>query len=184
MPTEKSAEIALRTQQILGFESGAADTADPLAGSVYIEHLTGELEKSVAAMMDQIEKMGGSVSCVDSGYFRQEIARSAYAYQRAIEHDEAIVVGVNRFKTERAEIPGILKVDPDLEARQVKQLKEVKSRRDQDRVCSSLEVLRKAAGGSDNIVQPVIEAVENYTTVGEISDVFREVWGEYHEKNA
>ncbi len=182
LPTEKSAEIALRTQQILGFESGVTDTVDPLAGSYYMEFLCDELEKRINSAMDEIEKMNGSVNCVDSGYFRDEIARSAYAYQRAIEQKQTTVVGVNRFTSENAEIPQILKVDPMLEKQQVERLKKLKEKRDNAKVKQCLAALREAAASDSNVVYPVIDAVENYATVGEISDVFREVWGEYHEK--
>jgi methylmalonyl-CoA mutase N-terminal domain/subunit len=182
LPTEKSAEIALRTQQILGYESGVTDTVDPLAGSYYMEFLCDELEERINSVMDEIEKMNGSVSCVDSGYFRDEIARSAYAYQKAIEQQQTTVVGVNRFTSENAEIPQILKVDPGLEKQQVVRLKKLREKRDNPRVKQCLATLKETAASSGNVVYPVIDAVENYATIGEISDVFREVWGEYHEK--
>ncbi|UCD63716.1 MAG: methylmalonyl-CoA mutase [Candidatus Zixiibacteriota bacterium] len=183
LPTERSAEIALRTQQILAHESGVTDTADPLAGSYCLEYLTGELEKRVLTLMERIEKMGGSVPCIDSGFFRDEIARSAYAYQKATENGEEIVVGVNRFKSGRPSVEGVLKVDPDLEAAQVERLKKLRATRDNRKVNECLKTLKAAAGGDENIVSPVIDAVENYATVGEISDVFRQVWGEYRERN-
>ena len=183
LPTEKSAEIALRTQQILGKESGAADSVDPLGGSYYIEHLTDEMEKKVVGLMDEIDKMGGSVSCVDTGYFRDEIARSAYTYQKMIEQGEITVVGVNEFKSDNAEIPQILKVDPGLEKQQVERLQELKKKRDNSKVNKCLGQLKQTAESGENIVYPVIEAVENFVTIGEISNTFREIWGEYHEKN-
>ncbi len=183
LPTEKAAEIALRTQQILGYESGAADTVDPLAGSYFMEYLTADLEKKVRRLIEQVDKLGGAVVCVDSGYFRQEIARSAYTYQQMVERHETIVVGVNKFTSEKADIPAILKIDPKLENQQIERLKSLKSKRDNDRVRKCLEELKSVAESDENIVGPVIKAVENYATVGEISDVFRNVWGEYHEKN-
>lgn len=183
LPTEKSAEIALRTQQLLAYESGVADNADPLAGSYYMEYLCGQLEQKIYTIMDEIEKKGGSSACIDNGYFRDEIARSAYDYQKAIEKEEAVVVGVNKFKTANAEIPQILKVDPQLEIQQVEKLTKLKNSRDRQKVAALLENLRLAAVENRNIVPPVLEAVENYITVGEISDTFREVYGEYHEKN-
>ncbi|UCG63022.1 MAG: methylmalonyl-CoA mutase [Candidatus Zixiibacteriota bacterium] len=183
LPTEKSAEIALRTQQLLAYESGVTDTVDPLAGSYYVEYLSDEMENRAGEIMKTVDGMGGAVACVDSGYFRDEIARSAYAYQQMIEREEMTVVGVNKFTGNEAEIPEILKVDPKLEAQQVSRLAEVKKKRDNDRVGECLERLKDAAGGNENIVYPVIEAVENYVTVGEISDALRKVWGEYHEKN-
>jgi len=183
LPTERAAEIALRTQQILGYESGVADTVDPLAGSYFIEYLTSELEKNVCRLIEQVDKLGGAVACVDSGYFRQEIAHSAYAYQQMIEKGETVVVGVNKFTSAKADIPAILKVDPKLEKQQIERLKKLKKNRDEDSVQRCLGQLKSVAKSDENIVVPVIEAVENYATVGEISDVFRSVWGEYHEKN-
>ncbi|MEW5993548.1 MAG: methylmalonyl-CoA mutase family protein [Candidatus Zixiibacteriota bacterium] len=184
LPTEKSAEIALRTQQILAYESGAAGTADPLAGSYYVEYLTNELEARILALMQQVETRGGSVRCIETGYFREEIAGSAYRYQKAIENESAVVVGVNRFVSERAEIPNILKVDPELEHRQVAALRELRKKRDNKAVAAALSDLKETAASGGNVVAPVIAAVETYATVGEISDVFRNVWGEYHEDHA
>ncbi len=183
LPTEKSAEIALRTQQILGYESGVTDTADPLGGSYYVEYLTDEMEKRVTALMEQVDSLGGSVACVDSGYFRDEIAASAYAYQKMIEQEELTVVGLNRYTSQQEQIPQILKVDPELEKQQVEKLKALKKSRNQGRVKKSLEALGRAAQSDENIVYPVIDAVEKNATVGEISDTLRNVWGEYHEKN-
>ncbi|MEW6050798.1 MAG: methylmalonyl-CoA mutase family protein [Candidatus Zixiibacteriota bacterium] len=181
LPTEKSAEIALRTQQILAYESGSANSADPLGGSYYVEYLTDEIEAKVVAIMDRIRELGGSVSCVESGYFKDELARSAYEYQKRIESGDTIQVGVNRFRTDSAEIPTVLKLDPELEKRQIANLKQLKSHRDNARVQASLGKLEQTAKGSDNVVPAVIEAVECYATVGEISDVFRHIWGEYHD---
>lgn len=183
LPTEKSAEIALRTQQLLAYESGVADNVDPLAGSYYMEYLCQELENKILNIMTEIEQKGGSSACIDNGYFRDEIARSAYDYQKAIEKNQAIVVGVNKFKTKSAEIPQILKVDPKLENQQVEKLINLKNSRNQKKVDDLLKNLKNAAVSQKNIVLPVLEAVENYVTVGEISDALREVYGEYHEKN-
>ncbi len=183
LPTERAVEIALRTQQVLAYESGVTGTADPLAGSYYMEYLTRELEQQVLKMMDEIDRRGGAVRCVESGYYRDEIARAAYEYQKQIESGNRTVIGVNRFATDKADIPHVLKVDPKLEKQQRDQLRKMKSERNNSRVQECLQQLRDAAVGADNVVYPVIEAVEHYTTVGEISDVFREVWGEYHEGN-
>jgi methylmalonyl-CoA mutase N-terminal domain/subunit len=181
LPTEKSAEIALRTQQILAHESGTAANADPLGGSYYVEYLTDELEKKIVSVMDRIEATGGSVRCIETGYFRDEIARSAYKHQKAVEQGKSIVVGVNEYTSERIEAPGILKLDPELERGQVATLRKRRKARDVKTVEVSLQRLKEAAQSGANIVDPVIEAVENYVTVGEISDIFREVWGEYQE---
>lgn len=183
LPTEKSAEIALRTQQILGYESGIADSADPLGGSYLLEHLTSEIEIKALDLMKIIENLGGSIKCVENGYFKTEIANSAYRFQKEVESDEITIVGVNRFKSSLDTEPSdILKVDPSLEQKQVEKLKIVKKTRNNEKVLQSLENLKKAAKETINIVNPVIEAVEEYATIGEISDCLREIWGEYHER--
>ncbi len=183
LPTEKSAEIALRTQQILAYESGVADTVDPLAGSYFVEYLTNELETKTVELIEKIEADGGSVSGVESGYFRDEIARSAYAFQRAVERGDATIVGVNKFKSQTAAIPQVLKVDPQLEKTQVERLRRLKEGQDKRKVAGCLEALDKTARSGENIVYPVLDAVENYVTVGEIAQTLRQVWGEYHEHN-
>jgi methylmalonyl-CoA mutase N-terminal domain/subunit len=182
LPTEKAAEIALRTQQLLASESGVGNSVDPLGGSYLVEYLTDEIEQKAVELMSQIESKGGSVACVENGWFRDEIARSAYRYQKEIEQGEAIVVGVNKFKTEQNEIPTVLKLDPALERKQIESLQAVKSRRDKGRVQKSLERLKDASVSDENLVGPVLEAIEQYATVGEISDVFRNLWGEYHAR--
>ena len=182
LPTEKSAEIALRTQQLIGYESGVTATADPLAGSYTVEHLTSEMQNKAVAIMDDIERLGGAVRCIETGYFRDEIARSAYKFQRRIEDSDTIVVGVNKFTTEEVDIPQVLKVDPALEQLQVERLAKVKKDRDQHSVKSALNEVEQATRDGGNIVAPVVEAVEAYASVGEISDVFRSLWGEYQER--
>jgi methylmalonyl-CoA mutase N-terminal domain/subunit len=182
LPTEKSAEIALRTQQIIGYESGVADSADPLGGSYFVEYLTGEMEGRIDELMQEIERRGGAIKCVESGYFRNEIAKSAYRYQKEVETGEAVIVGVNRFASEARQVPGILRVDQELEGRQIARLKELRRRRDNAAVQEALQALDDAARSDTNIVEPVIRAVEHYATVGEISDTLRRIWGEYHER--
>lgn len=181
LPTEKSAEIALRTQQVLAYESGTANTVDPLAGSYYVEYLTSQLEEKILSLMDKIEDMGGSIPCIESGFFRDEIARSAYEHQKKIESDETIVVGINKYESENIKIPEILKVDPALENEQIISVKKLRETRNNNEIENNLRCIKKAAGKNENIVPLIIEAVENYATVGEISDIFRDVWGEYHE---
>jgi len=181
LPTEKSAEIALRTQQLLAYESGTTNTVDPLAGSYYVEYLTSQLEEKIEALMKKIDDMGGSIKCIENGYFRDEIARSAYEHQLRIESQESIVVGVNGFESENMKIPEILKVDPSLENDQIMSLKKLRKMRNNNEVEKILKCIKETAGKKENIVPLVIQAVENYATVGEISDVFRDVWGEYHE---
>jgi len=182
LPTEKSAEIALRTQQILGYESGVADSADPLGGSYLIEYLTSEIEKKTLDLMAIIESQGGAVKCVENGYFKTEIANSAYCFQKAVESDKATIVGVNRFRS-NLDVPqsDILRVDPALEQKQVEKLQKLKKSRNNRNVLQCLENLKTAIKKENNIVNPVIKAVEAYATIGEISDCFREIWGEYHE---
>ncbi|MBU0984188.1 MAG: methylmalonyl-CoA mutase [candidate division Zixibacteria bacterium] len=181
LPTEKSAEIALRTQQILAYESGLTNTVDPLAGSYYVERLTDDLEARINDLMRQIESLGGAVACTETGFFSDELARSAYRHQQAIEAEVVTVVGVNRFQTEQATPPAVLKVDPELENEQIARLRELKAGRDATKVDRVLEGLEAAARSGKNIVPPVIEAVEAYATIGEISDVLRQIWGEYHD---
>lgn len=181
LPTEKAAEIALRTQQILAFESGITNTVDPLAGSYYIEYLGEQLEQKITVEMDEIERGGGAVRCIETGYFRDAIARAAYEYQRRVERSESVVVGVNMFKSDRTEVPPVLKIDPMLEAQQVERLRALRVRRDATRVNQALARLQAAAQREDNIVPPLLESVEAYATIGEISDIFRKIWGEYHD---
>jgi methylmalonyl-CoA mutase N-terminal domain/subunit len=181
LPTEKSAEIALRTQQVLAFESGVADSADPLGGSYLVEYLTDQLELKIIALMDEIDKRGGAIKCVESGYFKDEIAKSAYKHQKMIENGETVIVGVNKFISDPTGPTDILRVDPDLERIQIEKLKRLKQGRNNDMVINSLHELERAARGTDSIVPAVITAVEKYATVGEISDRMRKIWGEYHE---
>ncbi len=183
LPTEKSAEIALRTQQILAFESGSAETADPLGGSYYVEYLTDEIEKKIGDLMEKIETLGGSIRCIESGFFQRELGRSAYEHQKEVESGEAVVVGVNRFRADRAGIPSVLKIDLELEKMQIAAVKKIRDKRVGPKVEKSLAQVRQAASQEANVVPSVLEAVENYATVGEISDVFRSIWGEYRASN-
>jgi methylmalonyl-CoA mutase N-terminal domain/subunit len=183
LPTENSAEIALRTQQILANETGIADTVDPLAGSYYMEFLMNEMETKIDSLLTEIDDKGGSVACIDTGFYRDEIARSAYAYQKDIESKKMTIVGVNKYLSDENEILDILKIDEKLEQEQVKRLKGLKASRDTSNVNQLLDTIKKTAKTNDNIVEPIINAVEQYVTVGEISQALREVWGEYHENN-
>lgn len=183
LPTEHSAEIALRTQQILAYESGVTGSADPLAGSYYVEWLTDQVEQKIREIMKEIAGRGGSVACVENGYFKQEIAREAYEYQRRVEHQEQIVVGVNRFTKHAEASKGqeILKIDDRLEKQQINSVKEIRSQRNAAAAQSALERVRETAQGSGNLVPAVLNAVESHATVGEISDIFRACWGEYRD---
>ena len=179
LPTEEAARIALRTQQIVAFESGAPDTVDPLAGSYFVESLTNEVEQKAWELVHKIDAMGGSVSAIESGFMQEEIAASAYAYQRNIESGEKVIVGVNKFTIDKEiPIPGF-KIDDSIRTIQTQKLTILKEKRNQEKVAASLNAIAKAAQGTQNLMPLVIEAVENLCTLGEISDVLRKIFGEY-----
>ncbi len=182
LPTEHAAKIALRTQQILAFETGVANTIDPLAGSYFVEALTTQMEREAEAYLAEIERRGGVLKCIEQGYFQREIAEAAYQYQRRIESKERIVVGVNQFTEEgdTGTIP-ILEIDPEVEQDQVAALARLRASRDNDKVQRTLAQLRQVAQGTDNTVPAILECVRCYATEGEIVDVLREVFGEYQE---
>ena len=179
LPTEEAAGIALRTQQIVAFESGAPDTVDPLAGSYFIESLTNEVETAAWKLIEKIDAMGGSVAAIEQGFIQDEIAKSAYEYQRQIESGEKIIVGVNKFQTKEINSIPVFKVDEDVQTLQVEKLKALKLKRDTGKVEASLKTLHKKALSGENLMPTVLEAVENYCTLGEISDELRKVFGEY-----
>ncbi len=179
LPTEESVQIALRTQQIIAYESGVADTVDPLAGSYVIEHLTNEIERQAEEYIRRIDEMGGALAAVESGFVQREIQESAYKAQQAIERGEQIVVGVNRFVTEEEAPIDLLRVDPRVQEEQVARLKALRSRRDDSAVRRALERIRSAARCDENLLPLFVEAVSVYATLGEITGVLREEWGEY-----
>ena len=179
LPTEEAARIALRTQQIVAFESGAPDTVDPLAGSYFIESLTHEVEEKAFQLMEKIDVMGGSVPAIEQGFIQDEIARSAYEYQRRIETGEKIIVGMNRFHVGEEAPVTVLKVDDSIRDHQMEKLGRLKESRDKERVANCLASVRQKAVDGENMMPVVIEAVENYCTLGEIADVLRGVFGEY-----
>jgi methylmalonyl-CoA mutase N-terminal domain/subunit len=181
LPTEESVELALRTQQLIGHESGVADVIDPLAGSYYIEALTDRVEEETMAYIDRIEDMGGALTGIEQGFQQREIQESAFRLQRQAETNERIVVGVNQFVTEKVSTPPILRVDPAVEQSRIAELAKLRASRDQVAVDTVLTKIRTAAGGSENMMPLLIEAAELYVTVGEICNVLREEWGEYHE---
>lgn len=179
LPTEEAARIALRTQQIVGFESGAVDTVDPLAGSYFVESLTNEVEAKAWELIGRIDAMGGSVAAIEEGFIQDEIARSAYDYQRQIESGEKIIVGVNKFTIDKeAKIPPF-KIDDSIRDVQSAKLAVLRSNRNNDSVIACLAKIDAAAKDGTNLMPLVIEAVENKCTLGEISDVLRKVFGEY-----
>jgi methylmalonyl-CoA mutase N-terminal domain/subunit len=181
LPTEEAARLALRTQQVIAYESGVADTVDPLAGAYAIEQLTNEIERRAADYIAKIDAMGGMLRAIENGYVQREIQEAAYKYQKAVETGEAVVVGVNRFPVEEeANIP-TLRVDASIEQAQVERVRAVRARRDQERAEAALVQLEDGARGTANLLPRILECVEAYVTVGEISHRLRRVWGEYHE---
>jgi methylmalonyl-CoA mutase, N-terminal domain len=179
LPTEEAARIALRTQQVVAFESGVADTVDPLAGSYFVESLTNEVEQKAWELVNKIDAMGGSVSAIEAGFMQDEIARSAYDYQRNIENGSKIIVGVNKFTVDKeTPIPGF-KIDDSIRTLQIEKLNFLKSKRDNTKVNACLLAIKNAATNGENLMPFVIEAVENYCTLGEISDCLRNIFGEY-----
>lgn len=181
LPTEDSVRLALRTQQIVAYESGVCDTVDPLGGSFYIEALTDEIEKRVFEYINRIEDMGGAAKAIERGYIQKEISDSAYRYQMEVESKDRIVVGVNKFTIDEKKNRNILKVSKDVEKRQVEALRDIKAKRDNDKVKKSLKNLREATKGEDNMVSYVLDAVLNYASIGEICSVLREEFGEYKQ---
>jgi methylmalonyl-CoA mutase, N-terminal domain len=181
LPTEQAARIALRTQQVIAYESGAAQTIDPLAGSYYIEALTNEIEKRAAEYLGKIEVMGGMLKAIERGFVQQEIQNAAYEYQQAVDREEAIVVGVNRFEIEEEKPIPIQKIDPALESKQIERVRALRARRDAGPWNNALSQVEEAARSGANVMPKIVGAVEAYATVGEIADVMRRVFGEYRE---
>lgn len=182
LPTEDSVRIALRTQQIIAYESGVCDTPDPLAGSYYVEYLTDEIEKRAFEYIKKIDELGGAVKAIDLGYMQREIQESAYRYQMEIESGKRIIVGLNKFQMEEEPPKNLLKVDPQVEIVQREKIKKVKEMRDNARVEKALKALKKAAEGDDNLMPWILDAVREYATLGEITDVLRSVFGEYQQQ--
>lgn len=179
LPTEEAARIALRSQQILAYESGVADTADPLAGSYFVEALTDEVEQKAMELIAAIDTMGGSVQAIEQGFMQDEISRSAYEYQRKVENGEQVIVGVNKFQSvDSAALPGF-KIDDSIRQVQTEKLDSLRRRRDPAKCDSILQGLNDRAAGDENIMPAVIEAVENNCTLGEIADTLREIYGEH-----
>src|SRR6266700_1723779 len=181
LPTEDAARVALRTQQILAYETGVADVVDPLAGSYYVEYLTNSIEEQAWDYIQRIDDLGGSVHAIEHGFMQAEIEQAAYTYQRSLEEERTIVVGVNRFTLENEERPTLLRVDPEVGKRQAAKLALLRQRRDNDQVQQVLAALERGARGTKNLLPLIIDAVEAYATLGEISDAMRHVFGEQHE---
>ncbi len=179
LPTEQAAKIALRTQQIVAFESGIADTADPLAGSYFVESITAEVETAALQLIEKIDAMGGSVQAIEEGFMQNEIAKSAYEYQRNIERNEKIIVGVNKFQSDEKNTTPVFKIDENIQSLQIEKLKRLKATRSTEKVTACLNKINEHAVSGLNLMPAVVEAVENYCTLGEIADELRKVFGEY-----
>ena len=181
LPSEHAAILALRTQQVLAYETGITHEPDPLGGSAYLENLTAEIEAAATGYIRRIDEMGGMIEAIERGFPQSEIAGASYAYQRSIEQGDTVVVGVNKFAGEQTPPIELLQIGDEAEQRQVERLAELRRTRDSARVETSLEALRRAAQGAVNTMPYILEAVRAYATVGEICGVFREVFGSYDE---
>jgi len=179
LPSQQSVQIALRTQQLIAYETNAGDVVDPLAGSYYIENLTQEIEKKAFEYIEKIDSMGGAPEAIEQGYVQREIQDSAYSFQKDIEKNERIIVGVNKFQIKEPPPTGLLRVNPAVRDFQIEKIKKLKSERDEAKVNSCLDILSKAAGSKDNLMPPIIEAVRVKSTLGEICNVLRGIFGEY-----
>lgn len=182
LPTEESVKIALRTQQIIGNETGVIKTVDPMAGSYYIEYLTMRIEEEVEKYLEKISKMGGALSAVESGFFQEEIRNNAYMLKREVDENKRIIVGVNKYRDSKDIEPELNTVDPEIEKRQVIRLKEFKEKRDKIKTEAAISSLQKAAEGNDNLMPFIINAIKNRATLGEISNTFRGIFGTYQPK--
>ncbi|RPH83452.1 MAG: methylmalonyl-CoA mutase, partial [Desulfobacteraceae bacterium] len=179
LPSQEAVQIALRTQQLIAYETGVTETVDPLAGSYYIEHLTNTIESQAADYIRRIDELGGAASAIEQGFVQREIQESAYRYQKAVEQGERIVVGLNKFQVQEPKPTGLLRVDPAVRVRQMEKLQRLKEKRDNGAVQASLADLKKAAQGEENLMPLILRAVRSYATLGEICDTLREVFGEY-----
>jgi methylmalonyl-CoA mutase N-terminal domain/subunit len=181
LPTENAARIALRTQQVIAHESGVADTVDPLGGSYAIEQLTSELEEKAVDYIEKIDAMGGMLRAIEIGYVQKEIQDAAYDYQRRVETNDAIVVGVNKFQSEDVEPIPILTINEKIERDQIERVRAVREKRDAAKAEIALASLKESATGTENLLHRILDCVEAEVTVGEISHCLRKVWGEYQE---
>jgi methylmalonyl-CoA mutase N-terminal domain/subunit len=184
LPTEEAQRIAVRTQQVIGYESGVANTADPLGGSYYIEWLTNELERKAWEYLDRVEDMGGAIAAIESGYVQREIQEASYAYQQAIDEGKRVIVGVNKFAKEDEEPQMIFRVNPEAERAQIERLARVRSERDRATVDAALSRLEDVSRDGENLMSPIVEAVKAYASVGEICGVMRRVFGDYQPPTA
>jgi methylmalonyl-CoA mutase N-terminal domain/subunit len=181
LPTEEAAKLALRTQQVIAYESGVTSEPDPLGGSEYVEKLTDQIEQEAGAYIDRIDQMGGTLAAIESGYIQREVQNAAYAYQQAVERGDKIVVGVNKFQEPDGKPVSVFRVDPAIEKKQIERVRGLRASRDRTEWEQRLSALETAAGGSDNLMPHILAACEAKATVGEISDTLRKVFGEYRE---
>ncbi len=181
LPSERAARIALRTQQVLAYESGVTNTVDPLGGSYFLENLTNRIEAEAQHYLDEVDRIGGALKAHETGYFQHHVAESAYQYQRKIETEELVIVGVNRFTSDDPSTIDVMRVDPSIAGSQIERLHELKRRRDAASVADALRRLTDSARGSSNLLEPIITCVEQLCTLGEISDALRTVFGVYRE---
>jgi methylmalonyl-CoA mutase N-terminal domain/subunit len=179
LPTEMAQRIAVRTQQIIAYETGVADTIDPLAGSYFVEHLTNELEEKANEYLRKIEDLGGAVAAIESGYVQREIQEAAWRQQREVDEGQRVIVGVNKFQLEGEEPRPLFRVNPEVERAQIQRLRTVKAERDEAAVQAALAALKEVAQGDGNLVPPILDAVRAYATLGEMCGVLREVFGDY-----
>jgi len=178
LPTEESVRLALRTQQIIAHESGVADSVDPVGGSYLVESMTDEIERRVWEYIAKVDELGGAVQAIEKQFYQSQIAESAYKYQLAIERKEKLIVGVNDFRVEGEKAPDTLRIDEDTRTKQIRRLRATKAARDSVKVEETLKRLQNSADGAQNLIPPILAAVEAYATIGEISDTLRKVWGE------
>jgi methylmalonyl-CoA mutase N-terminal domain/subunit len=181
LPTEQAARIALRTQQIVAYESGVPNSIDPLAGSYFIESLTAEIEKHAKAYLEKIDALGGMLKAIERGFVQQEIQNAAYEYQQAVDRGDATVVGVNRFAQENENPVPIQRIDEALERKQIERVRALRAKRNAGAHSKAISAVRDAAKSGENLMPRILDAVEAYATVGEISDAMRKVFGEYQE---
>jgi methylmalonyl-CoA mutase N-terminal domain/subunit len=179
LPSEEAVTIALRTQQIIAYESGVADTIDPMAGSYCIESLTNQIEEEATKYIDKIDEMGGAVTAIEKGYMQREIVESAYRHQREVENKERTIVGLNQFAVEEETPIKILRVSTEVEKRQIEKLNSAKSSRSKEKLDDVLSQLLQATEHDENLMPSIIEAVKEYATLGEICNVLRQIYGEY-----
>ena len=182
LPTEDAARVALRTQQIIAYESGICNTVDPLGGSYYIESLTDRIEREVFELIEKIDQAGGMIAAIESGLVQRQIEEAAFEYQQQIDTGERVIVGVNRFQTEETVSPPVFKANKAGEGNQVRKLAEIRTKRDNQKVKKALARLEEASRGKDNVMPFILEAVREYASLGEICDVLRKVFGVYDER--